>query len=184
MNIDSTFLEISFDAAGIRDSQKRLKSLIAELAVEPLKQHPEAFTHQFELVEEIVCKRIANVIVYWCRHKHVPASPKSQDKMSDITNTGKSDDTLEEFYLAEVRLAMETLAETFDFTVPVDYEAGSDELEYALLELEEKNFRKATKADEKVKSSIVDEIIQEEETKVQEKETPMVIEMVNINHQK
>jgi len=139
MMIQHNYLEISFDDAGIRNSQKRLKGLISELAVEPLRAYQDDLTGEFDAVEEIVLKRIANVIAYWSEHKHDPIAPKSSDKMSDITNTstGKNDPTLEEFYIDQVQNAMHVLAPTFRLDVPQGYMPHTDELEFALLELEE-----------------------------------------------
>ncbi len=138
MSIDTQFLDISFDKAGIRNSQKRLKGIITELAVDPIAAYPDKLTGEFELVEEIIAKRVAAVIAYWCQHKHDPVRPSSQDKMSDITNARNSDDTLEEFYTEQVKDALHTLAPTLRLDVPADYVADTDELEYALLELEER----------------------------------------------
>lgn len=147
MMIQPNYLEISFDDAGIRNSQKRLKGLISELAVEPLRAYQDDLTGEFDAVEEIVLKRIANVIAYWSEHKHDPIAPKSSDKMSDITNTstGKNDPTLEEFYIEQVQTAMHVLAPTFRLDIPEGYFPHTDELEFALLELEE-NFHSAGKA--------------------------------------
>ncbi len=141
MNIDPKYLEMSFETTGIRDSQKRLKVLIAETAVTPLEQYQQALNKNFDLVDEIVRKRVANVIAYWCQHKHVPVSPSLQDMMSEITNATKNDIMLETFYLSEVKSAMYTLGPTLHITVPDDYMPKTDELEFALLELEEKNIR-------------------------------------------
>jgi hypothetical protein len=52
MEIDSMYLELSFDKAGIRDSQKRLKELIDELAVEPLKSYQDTLADKFDLIEK------------------------------------------------------------------------------------------------------------------------------------
>ncbi|MBC7869747.1 MAG: hypothetical protein H7Y09_02820, partial [Chitinophagaceae bacterium] len=141
MNIDPKYLEMSFETAGIRDSQKRLKSLIAEMAVTPLKQYQQAFNGDFDFVDEIIRKRVAAVIAYWCQNKHVPVSPGLQDLMSEITNSSKNDITLEAFYLSEVKYAMYTLGPNLGINVPNQYTPKTDELEFALLEVEEKNTR-------------------------------------------
>lgn len=137
MDIDPLYLEMSFEKAGIRNSLKRLKSLIEELAVEPLKEHQDALTDQFDRVQEIVLKRVAAVIGHWCQNKHDPVLPKLQDLMSDITNSRKSDVTLKEFYINAVTNAMHSLAPVLNLEVPDTYTPGTDELEYVLLELEE-----------------------------------------------
>ena len=49
MKIDPVYLELSFEKAGIRNSQKRLKGLIGELAAEPLKVHQDALNGEFAL---------------------------------------------------------------------------------------------------------------------------------------
>jgi hypothetical protein len=83
-------------------------------------------------------KRIAAVITYWCRHKYRPVSPDSQTLMSDITNSRKNGGTLEEFYRDQVTNAMYLLAPVLNFKMPDPYTVETEELEYALLELEEK----------------------------------------------
>jgi hypothetical protein len=147
MHIDPTYLEITFDGAGVRNSQKRLKDLIVDLAVEPLKEHHNALNHKFSLVEEILAKRIAYVITYWCQHKHEPTKPSSQDMMSSITNSSKNDVTLEEFYFDQIKNAMYLLAPLFGLDIPDTYEIDTEELEYALIELEDK-FEAAPISDE------------------------------------
>ena len=137
MEIDPLYLEISFEKAGIRNSQKRLKSLIDELVVEPLKEHQDALADKFELVQEIVLKRVAAVIGYWCQYKHDPVLPALQDMMSDITNSRKNDVTLKEFYINLVTNAMHSLAPILNLEVSDSYTVATDELEFVLLELEE-----------------------------------------------
>jgi hypothetical protein len=183
--MNTKYLEISFDSAAVRDSQKRLKSLITELAVDPLKQ----FTlTDFDQAEDIVSKRVAAVIAYWCRNKHVPVSPKIHDKMSDVTNTSKGDDdTLEDFYIEEVRDALDVLGLMMGFSVPEDYEPKTDELEYALLEMEEKQFRKGGKPFTKKDEPITDDaeepeedeeeiVVEVPEIKLEIKQEPVVVE--------
>lgn len=140
MSIDEKYLSISFDGVGVRNSQKRLQGLINELAIEPLKDHRDSLAGKFEQVEDIVTKRIASVIAYWSEYKHDPLIPAPHDKMSEITNTskGKHDPTLEDFYLEQVTNAMYVLSPVLRITVPEGYEPEPDELEYALLELEER----------------------------------------------
>lgn len=137
MQIDPVYLEIAFDKAGVRNSQKRLATLIEELAVEPLKAHHDRLSGQFDLVEEIITKRVAAVIAYWCQHKHDPIAPTPQHMMSEITNSRRNDMTLEAFYANAVTSAMYTLAPAFDIEIPNPYTVAPDELEYSLLELEE-----------------------------------------------
>lgn len=150
MNIDPKYLAISFEGVGIRNSQKRLKSLIVELAVEPLHQYVDTLSSQFDLVEAIVLKRTAAVIAYWCQHKHHPASPKSHDLMSTITNSTKNDITLEAFYLNEVKAAMYTLAPVLSLDMPDPYTPRkTDDLEYALMELEEMQYLSGAAAPER-----------------------------------
>lgn len=138
MTIDPKYLQMSFDKVGIRNSQKRLKELIDELAITPLKQFQGELTGKYTIVEEIVCKRIAMVFAHWCQNKHDPVVPASDDLMSDITNSRRNDVTVEQFYSDQVTSAMYTLAPIFHFDMPEHYEPLTDELEYALLELEEK----------------------------------------------
>lgn len=138
MHINPGYLEISFENAGVRNSQKRLRSLIETLAIEPLKEHQEDLLNRFSMVEEIVMKRIAAVIIHWCQYKHDPVQPESKDMMSEITNASKNDVTLEAFFISEVKSAMYTLAPTFGLVIPDDYEPRTDELEYALIELEDR----------------------------------------------
>jgi hypothetical protein len=139
MSVNPKFLDITLDTAGIRNSLKRLKGLIDDFAVEPLKDYQDELTGDFMLVEEILLKRIANVISYWCINKHDPVKPTSQSVMNDITNARRSADiTLEEFYQEQVTGALHTLSPIMRFNVPDDYVVDTDELEYALLELEEK----------------------------------------------
>ncbi|MDX1991243.1 MAG: hypothetical protein SF029_02570 [bacterium] len=142
MNIEPKYLELTLETSGIRDSQKRLKSLIEDFAVTPLKKHQEDLSDQFELVEEIVRKRVAAVIAHWCQHKHSPVAPSSRDYMSEITNATKNDVTLEEFYVSEVKQSLYTLAPILNFSVPDTYTPKTDELEFVLLELEESGVSK------------------------------------------
>jgi hypothetical protein len=74
------------------------------------------------------------VIVYWCKHKHDPVVPRLGDRMSDITNAGKNDVTLREFYIAEVKSALQSLAFTLDLNVPADYEPHLDIFADALIQ--------------------------------------------------
>lgn len=138
MTVNPKFLDITLDTAGIRNSLKRLKSLIDEFAVDPLKFYQDELTGDFPLIEEILLKRIANVISYWCINKHDPVKPTSQSLMNDITNARRVESTLEQFYQDQVASALHTLSPIMRFNVPDDYVADTDELEYALLELEEK----------------------------------------------
>ncbi len=137
MTVDPRFLEIEFERAGVRNSLKRLKSLVEEFAVEPLKQHPDEFMGDFSTIEEIVHKRVANVITYWCVNKHDPVKPTSQSLMNDITNARRADVTLEQFYAEQVINALHLLSSVLHINIPDDYEVDTDELEFALLELEE-----------------------------------------------
>lgn len=137
MTVDPRFLEIEFERAGVRNSLKRLKSLVEEFAVEPLKQHPDEFMGDFSTIEEIVHKRVANVITYWCVNKHDPVKPTSQSLMSDITNARRAGVTLEQFYAEQVINALHLLSSVLHISVPDNYEVDTDELEFALLELEE-----------------------------------------------
>lgn len=137
MTADPQFLEISFESAGIRNSLKRLKDLIEELAVEPLKNHHQDLGGNFEAIEEIILKRVANVITYWCINKHDPVKPTSKALMSDITNARRDNTTLEQFYMDQAKNALHILSPILAFGMPEDYESTTDELEYALLELEE-----------------------------------------------
>lgn len=138
MNINPTFLEISFDKVGVRDSQKRLKEMIGELVVEPLKEHQDALLHQFPLVQAIVEKRVAMVISYWALHKSKPAKPSADSTMSQITNASKNSMTVEEFYKDQVRDSLYSLAPLLALELPDTISVGTDELEYALIETEEK----------------------------------------------
>lgn len=138
MSVESKYLDIPLEGVSVRNSQKRLKQLISDLAVSPLERYQEELTDEFITVEEILMKRIATIIAYWCQHKHDPIKPNLTDMMSDITNSTKNDSTLEEFYLGQVKDALHTLAPIFNFDVPDGYIAKTDELEFALLELEEK----------------------------------------------
>lgn len=138
MHIDPKYIEISFDGIGVRNSQKRLKALIADLAVEPLKDYHDELNHKFSLVEEILAKRVALVIIYWCQHKHDPVKPTSKDMMSSLTNSTKNDSTLEEFYFDLVKNGMYSLAPLLGLEIPDTYEVDTEELEYALIELEDK----------------------------------------------
>jgi hypothetical protein len=137
MSIETKYLEIAFDRGGVRNSQKRLKSLITELAVDPLEKHQAALNGQFERVDAILQKRIAAVIAYWCQHKHDPVKPTSKAMMSAITNSTNRDSTLEEFYAEQVSSALYALASKFSLTVPDVHHIPPDELDYALLELED-----------------------------------------------
>ncbi|MGJ3240985.1 MAG: hypothetical protein ACFE0Q_19910 [Anaerolineae bacterium] len=138
MNINPTYLELSFDKAGIRNSQKRLKELIRDVAIEPLKEYQNDLQHKLGLVEEIVSRRVAKTITYWLLHKSDPVKPESSDLMSTITNASKNDSTLNEFYLTEVKNAIYSLAPIFALEIPDPYVFETEELEYALIELEDK----------------------------------------------
>ena len=138
MTVNPKYLDITLDTAGIRNSLKRLKSLIDEFAVDPLKQYQDELSGDFPQIEEILLKRIANVIGYWCINKHEPVKPTSQSLMNDITNARRAEITLETFYQEQVASALHTLSPIMRFNVPDDYLSDTDELEYALLELEEK----------------------------------------------
>ncbi len=138
MTINPTFTDISFENIGVRNSQKRLKQLINDLAVEPLKDHSQELMHKFHQVEEILARRIALVIIYWLQHKHNPMKPASSDMMSDITNATHNDMTLNQFYHDQVRDGMHQLAPLFGLEMPYPYEVETEELEYALIELEER----------------------------------------------
>lgn len=141
MNIDPKYLDMSFEGVGVRNSQKRLKSLIADLAVEPLNQFQDELTGKFELVEDLLLKRIAAVVAFWCRNKYHPVSPRAHDMMSTITNSSKNDIALSEFYFNEVKNAMFVLAPNFALDVSEQYSPDRlDELEFALLELEETHY--------------------------------------------
>jgi hypothetical protein len=149
MHIDPKYIEISFENVGVRDSQKRLKALIADLAVEPLKAYSDELNHKFTLVEEVVAKRVAVVIAHWCQYKHEPIKPSSQDMMSSLTNSTKNDSTLEEFYLDQVKNSMYTLAPILGLEMPDGYEVETEELEYALIELEDRlEYEGGSSADE------------------------------------
>lgn len=137
MSMDAKYLEIAFDRGGVRNSQKRLKSLITELAVDPLEKYQTDLSGQFERVDTILQKRIAAVIAYWCQHKHDPVKPTSKAMMSAITNSTNRDSTLEEFYAEQVSSALYALAPRFNLSVPDEHKTLPDELDYALLELED-----------------------------------------------
>ena len=137
MNINPTYLEISFERAGVRNSQKRLKELIRDFAIEPLKKHQDDLRHKLALVEEVVTRRVAKTIIYWLQHKADPVKPESSDMMSSITNASKNDVTLEEFYLTEVKNGIYYLAPILGLEIPDPYEIETEELEYALIELED-----------------------------------------------
>lgn len=138
MNINPNYLEITFDKAGIRNSQKRLKQLIADLAIEPLKAYQDDLQHKLSMVEEVVTRRVAKVIVYWLEHKADPVKPSSQDMMSSITNASRNDMSLEDFYLEQVKNGIYQLAPLFALEIPDNYDVDSEELEYALIELEDR----------------------------------------------
>ncbi|MEM6529258.1 MAG: hypothetical protein AAF653_13250, partial [Chloroflexota bacterium] len=95
--------------------------------------------HKFAIVEDIVARRIAATIGYWLLNKHAPAKPVASDMMSTFTNASKNDVTLSEFYTGQVRGAMLHLAPVLALEMPDEYEPDvEEELEFALLELEEK----------------------------------------------
>jgi hypothetical protein len=132
------YLELSFDRAGIRDSEKRLKGLITEVAIDPLKSYQHELDEDFDRIEEIVRKRVAAVIAYWCQQKHEPARPAVDDMLSEITNIGKNDQPLSLFYQDQVKDGLYALEPVFHIDVPIAYQVPLDELEFALLVLEEK----------------------------------------------
>lgn len=138
MNINPNYLDMPLEKAGIRNSQKRLKQLIVDYAIEPLKEYQDDFLHKLNLVEEIVTRRVAKVIIYWLQHKDDPKNPQSSDLMSSITNASKNDVTLEEFYLDQVKNGIYNLAPLFALELPAPYEIETEELEYALIELEDR----------------------------------------------
>jgi hypothetical protein len=138
MNINPSYLEISFDKVGVRDSQKRLKEMIGELVVEPLKSYQDELLHQVPLVQAIVEKRVAMVISYWALNKSIPAKPSATSTMSQITNAPKNSGTLEEFYKDQVGDALYSLGPVLALELPDTISVGTDELEYALIEIEEK----------------------------------------------
>ncbi|MEL6150137.1 MAG: hypothetical protein AAFR56_10990, partial [Chloroflexota bacterium] len=71
--------------------------------------------------------------------KHDPAKPVASDMMGTFTNASKNDVTLAEFYNGQVRSAMLHLAPILALEMPDEYEPEvEEELEFALLELEEK----------------------------------------------
>lgn len=144
MNINPNFLEMSFENIGIRDSQKRLKQLITDLAVNPLRDYHEGLLHKFSMVEIIVAKRIAEVIIHWLQHKHNPVLPRASEHMSEITNATRADVTLKQFFLDQIKDAMLVLAVPLALELPDPYEPESEELEYALIELEERFERDGT----------------------------------------
>lgn len=137
MNINPTYLELSFEKVGIRNSQKRLKELIRDVAIEPLKEHQDDLRHKLSLVEEIVSRRVAKTIMHWLIHKADPVKAESTDRMSTITNASKNDVTLEEFYVSEVKNGIYSLAPILGLELPDPYEFDTEELEYALIELED-----------------------------------------------
>lgn len=157
MSIDPKYLEVNFEGAGIRNSQKRLKGLIASVAIDPLDQFQDELAGEFSLLEEIVQKRVAAVIGHWSQNKHDPIVPTSKDMMSDITNASKNDMVLSEFYKDQVWNAMHTLAPTFQLDVPDDYASRTDELELALMELEEQAWVEATVAAEDIPEGVMDD---------------------------
>jgi hypothetical protein len=138
MNINPSYLEISFDKVGVRDSQKRLKEMIGELVVEPLKAYQDELLYQFPLVQAIVEKRVAAVISYWTLNKSKPAKPSADSTMSQITNASKNSMTVEEFYKDQVKDSLYSLAPILALELPDTIIVGTDELEYALIEIEEK----------------------------------------------
>ncbi len=131
---------------GIRNSQKRLKELIRDVAIEPLKQHDD-LRHKLSLIEEIVTRRVAKTITYWLVHKADPVKAESSDMMSSLTNASKNDVTLEEFYFSEVKNGIYSLAPIMGLELPDPYEVDSEELEYALIELED-NFDELVQEDD------------------------------------
>lgn len=134
-HIHPKYLDISFESVGIRNSQKRLKGLIAETAVQPVKEFEDELLNNFDLVENIIRQRIARVIAYWCEYKHDPVAPRLTDMMSDITNATKNDVTLAEFYATEVKYAMHSLGPSLGLNVPADYEPRMDVLADALSQI-------------------------------------------------
>lgn len=161
MSIDK-FLDLSFDRAGIRDSEKRLKGLITEVAVDPLGQYKKELSGDFDAIEEIVRKRVANVITYWAQHKHKPVRLKLDDMMSEVTNVGKKDSTLAEFYADQVKDALYALEPVFGTDVPIAYMVEEDELEFALLVLDERMDRQEAEA-AATQAEVADEDVEYEE---------------------
>src|SRR5690606_14800851 len=94
--------------------------------------------NKFDLIAEILMKRIAKAIGFWCQHKHDPVAPQIEQMMSEITNSTKNDSSLGDFYKSEVKAALYTLAPMFGLEIPTSYAVSTDELEFVLLELEEK----------------------------------------------
>ncbi len=135
-----TYLDLSFERVGIRDSEKRLKGAIIEAAVEPLRAFRLELEGDFDTLEEIVRKRVAGVIAHWAQHKHNPLRPSIDDLMSDITEieTARDDMVLGDFYAEQVKDGLYALAADFNVDVPIAYLADVDELEFALLLLEER----------------------------------------------
>lgn len=138
MNINPNYLEISFEKSGIRNSQRRLKELIIEVAIDPLKAYQDELQHKLSLVEEVVTRRVAKTIIYWLQHKADPVKAESSDMMSTITNASKNDVTLAEFYTTEVKNGIYSLAPLLGLELPDPYIIETEELEYALIELEDK----------------------------------------------
>ncbi len=135
MNIDPKYLEVSFESVGIRNSQKRLKGLIAEVAVQPIKEYENELLNNFDLVEAILLRRISHAITYWCQNKHDPTVPRLSNMMSQITNASKNDLSLEDFYTSEVKYAMYSLGPTLGLNVPADYEPSIQFFADALAEI-------------------------------------------------
>lgn len=120
---------------GIRNSQKRLESLITETAVQPIEEFDSELRDNFDLVEAIIRLRTARVIAHWSRNKHDPVAPRVNDKMGDITNASKHDVTLAQFYTNEVKSALQSLVLPLGIDVPADYQPRLDYLADALNDL-------------------------------------------------
>lgn len=139
MNVDTRYLELSFEKVGLRDSQKRLKEIIQEVGIDPLDNFQDELMEQFELTERIVSQRVAKVIGYWAIHKPDPitSAPNLTDKMSSLTNATREDVQLQQFYSKQVEDGVRKLKNDLYFDIPEDYVPSTDELELVLLELQE-----------------------------------------------
>jgi hypothetical protein len=177
MNINPSYLEISFDKVGVRDSQKRLKEMIGELVVEPLKAYQDELVHQLPLVQAIVEKRVAAVISYWALNKAIPAKPSATSTMSQITNAAKNSGTLEDFYKDQVRDALYSLGPILALELPDTIIVGTDELEYALIEIEEKyDAMKSQQAAPIEEEESFEQVFEAEEAKEEVVVPPMEVE--------
>ena len=139
MNIDTRYLEISFDKVGLRDSQKRLKEIIQEIGIDPLENFQDELMEQFELTEQIVSQRVAKIIGYWAINKPeaLKSAPDLTDRMSSLTNATREDIQLGQFYSRQVEDGVRKLKNDLYFDIPEDYVPSTDDLELVLLELQE-----------------------------------------------